>query len=65
MRRSVKRLALEAIMLSMAQIKENLKSYGEPEYLEANSKAMKNLAEAYTLVKRGVMLPDYGREKEK
>lgn len=44
------------------EVKMNFLNYGEPEYLEANSKAMKNLAMAYTLVKRGVMLPDYGRE---
>ena len=42
----------------------NFLDYGEPEYLEANSKAMKNLAMAYTLVKRGVMLPDWIKTDE-
>lgn len=62
MRKTLKRQALEYIAESMEEVKMNFLNYGEPEYLEANSKAMKNLAMAYTLVKRGVMLPDDGRE---
>lgn len=65
MRKTLKRQALDEILSCMDSVETNFKNYGEPEYLEANSKAMKNLAMAYTLVKRGVMLPDYGVEKEK
>ena len=62
MRKTLKRQALEYIAESMEEVKMNFLNYGEPEYLGANSKAMRSLAMAYTLVKRGVMLPDYGRE---
>lgn len=64
MRTSIKKLALEAIMISMAEVKENLQTDASPEKVKVNAEAMKNLAEAFTLVKRGVMLPDYGREKK-
>lgn len=62
MRKTLKRQASECILSLMRQVEED---YGN-EYVKAEegSRAMKNLAEAYTLVKRGVMLPDYGREKD-
>lgn len=64
MRTSIKKLALEAIMISMAEVKENLQTDASPEKVKVNAEAMKHLAEAFTLVKRGVMLPDYGRKKD-
>lgn len=64
MRKTLKRQALEYIAESMEEVKMNFLNYGEPEYLEANSKAMRDLAEAYTLVKRGVILPDWMEEEK-
>lgn len=64
MRKTIKNLALEAIMLSMEEVRENFQLYADPESAKANAEAMKNLAMAYSLVKRGVMLPDYRREKD-
>ena len=64
MRKTLKRQALEYIAESMEEVKMSFLKYGAPEYLEANSKAMKNLAMAYTLVKRGVMLPDWIKTDE-
>lgn len=64
MRKTLKRQALEHILESMNEIKINLKCNENDETVKVNAEAMKHLAEAYTLVKRGVMLPDYGREKD-
>ncbi len=62
MRKTLKRQALEHILESMKEIEINLKCNEDDETVKVNAEAMKNLAMAYTLVKRGVMLPDYGRE---
>lgn len=64
MRKTLKRQALEYIAESMEEVKMNFLNYGEPEYLEANSKAMKNLAIAYSVVKHGVILPDWIKDEE-
>lgn len=66
MRKSLKRQALEHILDSMKEVEINLKCNQDVETIKAKSEAMKNLAVAYTLVKRGVMLPDYleGKENE-
>lgn len=62
MRKSLKRQASECILSLMRQVEDDYANG----YVKAeeSSRAMKDLAEAYTLVKRGVMLPDYGREKD-
>lgn len=62
MRKTLKRQALEHILESMKEIEINLKCNEDDETVKVNAEAMKNLAMAYTLVKRGVMLPDDGRE---
>lgn len=49
--RKVKRLALESIASAMEAIQVNLDTFGEEEAIEANSKAMKRLAEAFKIVK--------------
>lgn len=64
MRKTLKRQALEYVAESMEEVKMNFLNYGEPEYLEANSKAMKNLAIAYSVVKRGVILPDWIKDEK-
>lgn len=60
---NLKKLALRSIVLAIRVVQENLNNCEKPECLEANSRAMRDLAEAFTLVKRGVMLPDYGRDQ--
>ena len=49
--KNIKKLALESIMLSMEEIKYNLESSAEPERVATNSTAMKQLAEAFHIVK--------------
>ena len=46
-----KKQALEAIVASMEEIQDNLKSDAEPTRVETNSTAMKQLAEAFRIVK--------------
>ncbi|MGI6096471.1 MAG: hypothetical protein ACOYBL_13890 [Lachnospiraceae bacterium] len=65
MRKSLKRQALEHILDSMKEVEINLKCNQDVETIKAKSEAMKNLALAYTLVKRGVILPDAWEELEK
>ena len=47
----IKKLALEAILLSMEAIKTNLEITTEAENIAANAKAMTELAEAFVKVK--------------
>lgn len=63
MRKTLKRQALESIIDLMKGIADDYKN-GYTTNVGPGSEAMRNLAEAFTLVKRGVMLPDYGREKD-
>lgn len=57
--------ALEEIVGAIKKVAANFDSYGEPEYLTANANAMLKLAIAYSVVKRGVILPDWiNDEKE-
>ena len=62
MRKTLKRQALEKIVCFMDGIVSDYQN-GFAGEIKDETTAMKNLAEAFTLVKRGVMLPDYGREK--
>lgn len=64
MRKTLKRQALEHILESMKEIEINLKCNEDDETVKVNAEAMKNLAMAYTLVKRGVMLPDWIKTDE-
>ena len=65
MRKTLKRQVLEDIVEIIDHARRNIEgSPDDMKIMEMNSRAMRNLAEAYTLVKRGVMLPDYGREKD-
>lgn len=65
MRKSLKRQALEHIVNYMEMIVSDYKE-GLAGDIKDETEAVKNLAIAYTLVKRGVMLPDYleGKENE-
>ena len=56
--------ALEYIVQSMMELKLNIKCHVDNDSVEANARAMKNLAMAYTLVKRGVMLPDWIKDEK-
>ena len=56
--------ALEEIVGAIKKVAANFDSYGEPEYLAANANAMLKLAIAYSVVKRGVILPDWIKEGE-
>lgn len=47
-----KKLALESIILSMAEIRNNLKNSALAEDVEVNSKAMLQLAEAFEIINR-------------
>lgn len=47
----IKRLALESIMLSMAEIKVNFEADADYESVKTNAEAMKKLAEAFKIVK--------------
>lgn len=64
MRKTLKRQALEHILESMKEIEINLKCNEDDETVKVNAEAMKNLAMAYTLVKRGVMPPDWIKTDE-
>lgn len=61
MRKTLKRQALERIVEYMGMIVDDYKE-GFAGEAKDETQSMKNLAMAYTLVKRGVMLPDDGRE---
>lgn len=63
MRKTLKRQALESIVRCMKEVESSYLCRLEDD-AQCNSGAIRDLAEAYTLVKRGVMLPDYGREKD-
>lgn len=56
--------ALEEIVGAIKKVAANFDSYGEPEYLAANADAMLKLAIAYSVVKHGVILPDWTKEGE-
>ena len=47
----IKIMALQTILFSMEEIKNNLEECTAPRQIETNSKAMKDLAEAFRLVK--------------
>ena len=64
MRKTLKIQALEHILESMKEVKINLKCNEDDETVKVNSEAMKNLAMAYTLVKRGVILTDWIKTDE-
>ena len=63
--KTMKRQALEDIVDAIGSISQDLQVSVCKEDLEADAKALRDLAEAFNLVKRGVMLPDYGRNMEK
>ena len=57
--------ALAEIVGAMRKTAANFEIYGEPEYLAANATAMLKLAIAYSVVKHGVISPDWIKgEKE-
>lgn len=56
--------ALEVIVGAIKKVAANFDSYGEPEYLTANATAMLKLAVAYSVVKHGVILPDWIKTDE-
>ncbi len=56
--------ALEEIVGAIKKVAANFDIYGEPEYLAANANAMLKLAIAYSMVKRGVILPDWIKTDE-
>ena len=59
------KLALAEIVEAMRKTAGNFEVYGEPEYVAANADAMLRLAIAYSVVKHGVILPDWKKgEKE-
>lgn len=64
MRKSLKRQALEHIVKYMEMIASDCEENISFDIKE-ETEAMKNLAHAYTLVKRGVMLPDAWEKLEK
>ena len=47
----IKIMALQTILFSMEEIKNNLETSAEAERVVTNSKAMKDLAEAFHIVK--------------
>ena len=56
---TTRKQALAEILGAMRKTAANFEVYGEPEYLTANTNAMLKLAIAYSVVKRGVILPTY------
>lgn len=58
------KLALAEILGAMKKTATNFKICGEPEYLAANANAMLKLAIAYSVVKHGVILPDWIRDEK-
>lgn len=56
--------ALEEIVGAIKKVAANFDSYGEPEYLAANADAVLKLAIAYSVVKRGVILPDWIKDEK-
>lgn len=51
MKKTTKQLALETILFAMEEIKDNLQRSSSIEDVKENSEAMKNLAEAYRIVR--------------
>ena len=58
------KLALTEIVEAMRKTAGNFEVYGEPEYVAANATAMLKLAIAYSVVKRGVILPDWIKDEK-
>ena len=56
--------ALEEIVRAIKKVGANFDNYGEPEYLTANANAIMKLAIAYSVVKHGVILPDWIKTDE-
>ena len=56
--------ALEEIVGAIKKVAANFDGYGEPEYLAANANAMLKLAIAYSVVKHGVILPDWIKDEK-
>ena len=58
------KLALAEIVEAMRKTAGNFEVYGEPEYVAANADAMMRLAIAYSVVKHGVILPDWIKDEK-
>ena len=58
------KLALAEIVEAMRKTAGNFEVYGEPEYVAANADAMLRLAIAYSVVKHGVILPDWIKDEK-
>jgi hypothetical protein len=52
--KEIKKLALNSIILAMNEILDNLKSSSETEDIRTNVSAMEQLAEAYSIIERGL-----------
>lgn len=61
---TTRKLALAEIVEAMRKTAANFEIYGEPEYLAANANAMLKLAIAYSVVKHGVILPDWIKDEK-
>lgn len=61
---TTRKQALAEILGAMRKITANFEVYGEPEYLTANANAILKLAVAYSVVKHGVILPDWIKTDE-
>ena len=61
---TTRKQALVEILGAMKKTAANFEIYGEPEYLAANANAMLKLAIAYSVVKHGVILPDWIKDEK-
>ena len=61
---TTRKAAMEEIVRAMQKVGVNFDNYGEPEYLTANANAIMKLAIAYSVVKHGVILPDWIKEEK-
>lgn len=58
------KLAITEIVEAMRETAANFEVYGEPEYVASNANAMLKLAIAYSVIKHGVILPDWIKTNE-
>lgn len=61
---TTRKVVLKEIAGAIEKVAGNFENYGEPEYLSANATAMLKLAIAYSVVKHGVILPDWIKDEK-